>query len=69
MKLIHIPQMAWMRLRQRGRYCFSQNTSPTIWTSDTSKIPDDAKVYCISWGNGQQRLIANKILLGSEVNK
>lgn len=46
-----------MRLRQRGRYAYSQNTNAIVWRS--TEPPKGSKVYTVAWQNGQTNLIAS----------
>lgn len=69
MKMIPIKPDAWMRFRSKGRYLYARNTEPIVWTADLTQIPMDTAVYCVTWKNGQHRLIANKIVNSSEIKR
>jgi hypothetical protein len=49
-----------MKFRKQGRYVYAVKGSHIVWTS---KPPaKGTEVYVVGWGNGQQSLLASKII-------
>lgn len=60
MTRIPIPEGAHMRYRKNGRTLFGVKTSPITWR--TTPPPKGTKLYVIAWNDGQQSLLASKII-------
>lgn len=60
MTRITIPEGATMRYRKNGRTLFGVKTSPITWR--TTPPPKGTKLYVVAWANGQQSLLASKIV-------
>ena len=54
---VHIPYMAWMRIRLRGSYKYAQNFLPIVWAY--LPPPKGETVYCVNWRGSQQNLQAS----------